>query len=284
MGNTFAKNNTNDTINWNSIKTDKMSDNNVSGGALSNDSRLLLDRLTLDLPKNFVETETLSEVDNIFSKYQHISKVKSENELSDTSPFISSEMYNLLMKPELDRNTTVAKQVGGKIEGDDSSTSETSSSSKSDSDSDSDVETATVSQKKTKQKKQNKQHKSKVTSTQQDSANELSYVSSSAHTNSGSERDNKYKKKYSKKPLMSESLVSTEASSAVSSPASSAVSSPASSAASEASSPASSEASSAKSESVVSSNENSVSTIPNLNSRLPRSSIATSDINMITED
>ena len=81
MGNTFAKNNANDTINWNSIKTDKMSDNNVSGGALSNDSRLLLDRLTLDLPKNFVETETLSEVDNIFSKYQHISKVKSENEL-----------------------------------------------------------------------------------------------------------------------------------------------------------------------------------------------------------
>ena len=283
MGNTFAKNNANDTINWNSIRTDKMSDNNVSGGALSNDSKLLLDRLALDIPNNFAETETISEVDNIFSKYQHVSKVKTENELSDTSPFISSEMYNLLMKPELDRNTTVAKQVGGKIEGDDSSTSETSSSSKSDSDSDSDMETATASQKKPKQKKQNKQHKSKVTSTQQDSANELSYVSSSAHTNSASEIDNKYKKKYSKKPIMTESNVSTEASSAVSSPASSYASSPASKA-SEASSALSSEASSAKSESIVSSNENTVSTIPNLNSKLPRSSIATSDINMITED
>ena len=114
MGNTFAKNNANDTINWNSIRTDKMSDNNVSGGALSNDSKLLLDRLSLNIPKNFAETETLSEVDNIFSKYQHVSKVKTENELSDTSPFISSEMYNLLMKPELDKNTTVAKQGGGK--------------------------------------------------------------------------------------------------------------------------------------------------------------------------
>jgi len=279
MGNTFAKNNANDTINWNSIRTDKMSDNNVSGGALSNDSKLLLDRLALDIPKNFAETETLSEVDNIFSKYQHVSKAKTENELSDTSPFISSEMYNLLMKPELDRNTTVGKQVGGKIEGDDSSTSETSSSSKSDSDSDSALETATASQKKTKQKKQNKQHKSRVTSTQQDSANELSYVSSSAHTNSGSERDNKYKKKYSKKPVMSESLITTEASSPASSDASKA-SSPASSEASS----AASEASSAKSESMVSSNENTVSTIPNLNSKLPRSSIATSDINMITED
>ena len=40
MGNTFAKNNANDTINWNSIKTDKMSDNNISGGSLSNDSKL----------------------------------------------------------------------------------------------------------------------------------------------------------------------------------------------------------------------------------------------------
>jgi epidermal growth factor receptor substrate 15 len=277
MGNTFAKNNANDTINWNSIKTDNISDN-INGGALTNDSKLLLDRLSLNIPKNFAETESLSEVDNIFSKYQHVAKVKSENELSDTSPFISSEMYNLLMKPELDRNTTVAKQVGGKIEGDDSSTSETSSSSNSDSDSD--METATVSQKKNKKGK--KQHKSKAVSSQQDSANELSYVSSSAHTNSGSENNN-YKNKKNAKVSKKESLVSSEASSEASN-ASSQVSSPASNASSQVSSPASSAASSVVSESGASSNEHTVSTIPNLNSKLPRSSIATSDINMITED
>jgi hypothetical protein len=166
MGNTFAKNNNdnnndnNDTINWNSIKTEK-----VGGNLLSNDSKLLLNRLELNIPNN-EETEVISEVDNIFSKYQHVNnehvvKEKTENELSDTSPFISSEMYNLLMKPEL-KNSNITQQKGGKIDGDDSSTSSTSSSGSSSNDESSSEEIKTN---KKKNKKVKGTHKNKLSST-----------------------------------------------------------------------------------------------------------------------
>ena len=285
MGNTFAKeinkdkdndknknknnnNNESDTINWNSLKTEKI---NV-GGALSNDSKLLLNRLELNLPKND-ETEIFSEVDNIFSKYQTVSPEKKEPALSETSPFISSEMYNLLMKPEQSN----AQQGGGKIEGDDSSTSATSSSN--------DDSSSEKKKKKFKKvvHKNKKNFKNKVVesapedssssstdssevlstepsdvlegtaasneSTEQTKSDELDYVSSSAHEHSESEKPKKKKKAKKEETEVSGGYESTD--DYVSS---------------------------------VPASSNETSTIKNLNNNLPHSSINTSEINMITED
>ena len=60
MGNTFTKDN--DTINWNSLKTE-----NISEHHLTDDSKLLLNRLQLNLPK-LQHSETPVDIDNIFSK------------------------------------------------------------------------------------------------------------------------------------------------------------------------------------------------------------------------
>jgi hypothetical protein len=295
MGNTFAKekeinsnneinkkySNDSDTINWNSIKTEKIPNKNV-GGDLSNDSKLLLGRLELNLPKN-EETEQFSEVDNIFSKYQKTSPEKKEPALSETSPFISSEMYNLLMKPE--QTNTQTQQGGGKIEGDDSSTSETSSSSNMD-----DVDSSSEKKKHKKSKKiihknkNKKNFKNKVVettpedssssessevlsteasdvlegtaasdeTTEKTKSDELDYVSSSAHTEGQSETEKKDKKKKTKKEEV------TELSGGYNSTDDYVSSVPASA--------------------------NETTTIKNLNNNLPHSSINTSEINMITED
>jgi hypothetical protein len=165
MGNTITKNN--DTLNWNNLKTDNFSDS-LNNKYLSNDSKLLLSKLDINL-SNILNNETDS-IDNIFSKYQSQSQPvlneintttsldnKNSHELSETSPFISSEMYNYLVKKnQLDGNNN---QKGGALNDnvltDDSSTSETSESSESESESDSDKP------KKQKSKKQkSKKHKS----------------------------------------------------------------------------------------------------------------------------
>jgi outer membrane biosynthesis protein TonB len=148
MGNTITKNN--DTLNWNNLKTDNFSDS-LNNKYLSNDSKLLLSKLDINL-SNILNNETDS-IDNIFSKYQSQSQPvlneintttsldnKNSHELSETSPFISSEMYNYLVKKnQLDGNNN---QKGGALNDnvltDDSSTSETSESSKSESESESD--------------------------------------------------------------------------------------------------------------------------------------------------
>ena len=106
MGNTITKDN--DTLNWNNLKTDNFSDS-LNNKYLSNDSKLLLSKLDINL-SNILNTETDS-IDNIFSKYQSQSQSisnefntttsldnKNSLELSETSPFISSEMYNYLVK------------------------------------------------------------------------------------------------------------------------------------------------------------------------------------------
>jgi hypothetical protein len=138
MGNTITKDN--DTLNWNNLKTNNFSDS-LNNKYLSNDSKLLLSKLDINL-SNILNTETDS-IDNIFSKYQSQSQSisnefntttsldnKNSLELSETSPFISSEMYNYLVKKnELNGNNN---QKGGALNddvlNDDSSTSETSES------------------------------------------------------------------------------------------------------------------------------------------------------------
>jgi len=159
MGNTITKDN--DTINWNNLKTDNFSDS-LNNKYLSNDSKLLLSKLDINL-SNIPNNETDS-IDDIFSKYQSQSQLisnefntttsldnKNSLELSETSPFISSEMYNYLVKKnQLSDNNN--NQKGGALNddilNDDSSTSETSES-----DSDSDYKSDKPKTKKDKSKK-----------------------------------------------------------------------------------------------------------------------------------
>jgi len=301
MGNTFVKEkeketvnkinkieNDSDTINWNSIKTEKLDSKNV-GGALTDDSKLLLNRLELNLPAN-ENTEVFSEVDNIFSKYQKVENPVLTNppksELSETSPFISSEMYNLLMKPN---NTP--QQTGGKINGDDSSTSSTSSSlgeKKDEEDEDDDDDETEEKPKKGKKSKRvdKKAHKNKETTvessaqttpestvestpessedsyesplegteaseqgtTELSNSDELDYVSSSAHTEGEKPKQQKKKEKKHEKKEEQNTLSGGY------------------------------ETTENYESSVV------VSSIQNSNNNIPYSSINTSDINMITED
>jgi len=270
MGNTFTRD-TNDTIHWNSLKTDKLSDDN-NYSSMSNDSKLLLNRLELNLQKGSGETEVMSDIDNIFSKPkitiskslvqgggglpETITVVK--NDLSDTSPFISSEMYNLLINNnESQKNGHIQK--GGKIEGDDSSTSSTSSSDDSSSETE-EKKKGKKGKKSLKGGKISKHNKKKSSESSSSSSNpeELSYISSSAHTEKSNE--------HSLSPSVSES---------------SNKSSPPPESKSSTKSGDDYESSSDGYKTSEKSNEN--STIPNLNEKLPKSSINTSDINMITE-
>jgi hypothetical protein len=177
MGNSVAKNNS-DTINWNNVNTDKFSPN-FNNKYLSNDAKTLYNRLTLNLP-NFEITESEQDIDkSIFAKYTSTVQAPSTNELSDTSPFISSEMYNYLMNQNGGAKKRSGKrhkkQRGGNVDKDDSSTSSTSSSSSS-------------SDSKKDKKKKDKKNDSDENS--EDSVSEdLSYVSSSAHTEQNSESE-----------------------------------------------------------------------------------------------
>jgi hypothetical protein len=179
MGNAIAKDN--DTINWNNVKTDNFSES-LGNKQLSNDSKLLLSKLNINLP-DMPDTES-ENIDNIFTKYQSKSssddlntttsvenKIMNSGELSDTSPFISSEMYNYLVnKNQLGGNN---KQKGGAKLDDDSSTSSTSSSSDDDSDSD---------KKKNKAKGKKKHETSESNSKSESENSDLSYVSSPGET------------------------------------------------------------------------------------------------------
>lgn len=166
MGNAIAKDN--DTINWNNVKTDNFSEN-INNKQLTNDSKLLISRLQLNIPTvNDTESDNLSD---IFNKYQiqpSVQQTQNNGELSDTSPFISSDMYNYL----LNKNQISNGQKGGAKLDDDSSTSSTSSSS-------SDSEESET------EKKKNKKSKSESEKSESESENndsDLSYVSSPGNT------------------------------------------------------------------------------------------------------
>jgi hypothetical protein len=169
MGNVINKDN--DTINWNNVKTDNFSDNNKNK-FLTDDSKLLISKLTLNIP-NPVESDEISDVEKIFSKYKVLNNTENKvpNELSDTSPFISSDMYNYLMTKNVDQ----PKQTGGAIK-EDSSTSSTSSSS----DSNTNKNKKNVNHKKTSVEEPSSRTLS--SSDSEKNGDDLSYVSSSAHT------------------------------------------------------------------------------------------------------
>jgi hypothetical protein len=200
---------------WNNIKTDNMSATVPNLNNLSKDAKKLI--ASLNLP-HITETAT-SEftvnhiMDKINSNLNKEDKVKfnqildsmttpnaSEN-FSNTSPFITEEMYNSLINSEtsdLDNNITMKGGAFKSRKSSSSSTSSTSELEKLDSPSSS---SSSELHKKKKHHKKEKHHKSrKVTSSESSAKSEvsggnLSYVSSSAHTegsesNKASEKSN----------------------------------------------------------------------------------------------
>jgi hypothetical protein len=192
MGNVINKES--DSINWNNVKTNQFSERN-DNIFLSDDSKLLASKLVLNIPDlESSESNAFSDVEKIFNKYQVVSTPQQNgSELSDTSPFISSEMYKYLMnKTQVDEVKVGGglKQKGGAVE-EDSSTSSTSSSEE--------IGSKNKQHEKKNKKNNKKQHsKEKEDSEKEDSEKEdseeesmsggasdnLSYLSSSAHESS----------------------------------------------------------------------------------------------------
>lgn len=174
MGNAITKEN--DTINWNNLKTENFSESRNYTN-LSSDSKLLLSKLQLNIP-NLSESETDSiNIENIFSKYQATGENNAKlnsSDLSETSPFISSDMYNYLMNKNNTQSGGAKKGKGKKHRGgaivEDSSTSSTSSSS--------DMKSSDSERK----PKGKKVHNGKSRKVSEDLTDNLSYISSSAHT------------------------------------------------------------------------------------------------------
>lgn len=121
MGAQHSTNNS-ETINWNNINTDNMSVNPAFNG-LSNEAKQLI--ASLDIP-SITNTETSElAINNILSKinsnlaeddqnkfYKLLDEVSTQSDnLSNTSPFISSEMYSQLVNSKTSEDMPV--QAGG---------------------------------------------------------------------------------------------------------------------------------------------------------------------------
>lgn len=173
MGISQSKNNS-DSINWDNINTESMSSTLPALKKISKDAEQLISKL--DITQNINMNDTDSDSENLFSWISNIDKPDNtnNNEFSDTSAFISSDMYKYLMNnSDKDDTSSHMGQVGGAIN-EDSSTSSTSSS----------VRKGSKGTKSTKgAKKSNKRNNRRVTeSSSVLSGGNLSYLSSSAHT------------------------------------------------------------------------------------------------------
>jgi len=196
MGPSISK--SSDTINWNKIKTDNISSSVPNLNGLSKDAQTLI--ASLNIPQitesqtsEFTVNHILDKIstnlnENDQKKFNQLldqvsSQSASDAELSATSPFISSEMYNYLVKNENQNQKggkitrKIKSKKGGSKLDDDSSTSSTSSDSSMEDLLDSNEDDI----KKNKKDKKNKKNKSKDSDTEL-SGGELSYLSSSAHT------------------------------------------------------------------------------------------------------
>lgn len=177
MGLTQSKNNT-ESINWDNLDTDAMSSTLPVFNKISKDAEHLISQLNVENNVNIDFEDTESESGNIFTWLKSIGdedkktkpeEVANEDNFSDTSPFISSDMYKYLMdKNSEDGTSSIANVQKGGVIKDDSTTSTTSSSNRKDK----------------KPKKNNKFTESSVMS-----GGDLSYISSSAHTENASSDD-----------------------------------------------------------------------------------------------
>lgn len=197
-----------ETINWNNVKTENISSTVPNFNGLSNDAKKLI--ASLNIP-SITETEnTETDLNGILEKIndglnaddkqkfnqllEQVSASASED-LSNTSPFISSEMYEYLVNSKTSeteqgkqlgggkksKKSKGKKSKGGALSDDSSDTSSTSSDSSLEDLIDSTEEEILDARNKKNKDKKDKKHK-KEDSDSELSGGELSYLSSSAHT------------------------------------------------------------------------------------------------------
>jgi hypothetical protein len=201
MGQGQSKNDSekSETINWNKIKTENVSSSIPNFNGLSSDAQNLI--ASLNIPQitesqtsEFTVNHILDKISNNLNQddqnkfNQLLEQVSSqtavENELSDTSPFISSEMYNYLVKnnePQKGGGSRKIKSIQGGSKLDEDSDTSTTSSDSSDEDLVDSTEEEVIKKKNMKNMKKNKHNKHKKSDSEL-SGGELSYLSSSAHT------------------------------------------------------------------------------------------------------
>ena len=200
------------TINWNNINTDNISSTVPNLSGLSNEAKQLIANLNIPEISDTQSSITVNNIlDNLSTNLNQNDKQKfnqilsqmqvnqplkaiNEQDMSDTSPFISSEMYNYLVsatsengnqkggaKKSKKQNKITSKKGGeghnNDLEDDTDSDDETSSTS----DADSVMSKSSNSSKSSDKKKKDKKKKENDTE-QTGSGDELSYISSSAHT------------------------------------------------------------------------------------------------------
>ena len=203
-----------ETINWNNIKTENVSSTMHNFNGLSNEAKQLI--ASLNIPaitesetSEFTVNHILDKINsglnkddkNKFNKLlENVSSQTATEELSSTSPFISSEMYEYLVNNKSSEQENKiqqggAKKVkksekpikkskkGGALKDDDSETSSTSSDSDLENILDS-TEEEIKAEKAKKEQHKNKHKKIAKNESESDkmSGGELSYISSSAHT------------------------------------------------------------------------------------------------------
>jgi len=197
MGQSQSKNNS-ETIDWKKIKTENISSTMPNFNGLSNDAKNLI--ASLNIPEitesqtsEFTVNHILDTISNNLNNddqrkfnqlLEHVSSQTGEDDLSATSPFISSEMYNYLIKNDETqkgggKKKKYHKKGGAKLD-DDSDTSTTSSDSSMEELLDSTEEE--VRRYKENKNKNKKKHNKRKDSDTELSGGELSYLSSSAHT------------------------------------------------------------------------------------------------------
>jgi hypothetical protein len=191
MGISQSKNT--ETINWNNVKTDDMSSTLPNFNNISNEAKQLITKLNLP---EISDTNSEFDASFIFNKNNELEGGSDHGEENNTSPFITSEMYNYIINKYNNTN----EMIGGGVDDESSSTSSTSSSALSNSES-SDSETEEKKPKKEKKTKKvgpvhelsspekketfegkRKRKTNKKTKSYKGSENYLSYISSSAHT------------------------------------------------------------------------------------------------------
>jgi hypothetical protein len=201
MGLANSKNDS-DTIGWNNVKTEDVTANKhfIS---LSDDAKQLIANLNIPEVSDNQTSETninsiLRDIDSGLSEndknkfYNLLSNITGQpEELSNTSPFISSEMYEHLVNSKTSEDG-IAQQGGAKknhdeLNIDDSSSSTSSTSSYSSledilNSSDNSFDRKPKNNKQINNKKHKKQMKSRHVKRNQRSDSDLSYLSSSAHT------------------------------------------------------------------------------------------------------
>ena len=186
MGISSSKNNS-ESLNWDKINTESMSTTVPNINNISKEAIDLISNLDINNNVDFEKTE--SDNDNLFTWIKtigddkdRIDKIEDSATFSDTSAFISSDMYKYLMNKNTE-SVTSNNQMGGGIQ-EDSSTSSTSSSSakktKDKSDKNDKNKKNDKNDKNTKNTK-NKMNNQTVTSSTM-SGGDISYLSSSAHT------------------------------------------------------------------------------------------------------